>query len=491
MLWLTLGFGFLLLPIFLWARYLPMVDLPQHAALIGTWVRLADPSSMEAEAFAINWQTPYLTAYALGRLLAPWVGAVASVKIVVWLCCLGFQLAFTLLVRELRYPAWLSLLGVPLSLGYSYYFGFLSFIAGLPFALLSLWAALVFAREPSFRRGCAVGAALFATLLTHGFAAGIALMITGPVMMSARRPLFQKLWPLLIPLTLGSAWLLPGRGVSGIGLTLWEPRIEALTELPAMLVALGSADPFATAFGLGILALVAWTLGRPAASPWRWLPAALVLLAFCLFPVVFAGFAPVFPRFAVFVVPTLLVAFEPREGQGAFSLAKGAAPALALVTCWLAAFGVRLRDFNAETAPFAALIARLPPGLSMRPIVFERNSSAFPGVPALLHLSAYYAAEKGGLQGYSFAMYATSPVRYTAAATPGMLLGAEWRPEDFSIDEELFLYESFLVHSSVDLQNQLFSGAERSLRLASEAGNWRLYRVDPAHASHRAGPEGP
>ena len=482
---LTLGLGLLLLPVFLWVRYLPMVDLPQHAALVGAWLRLSDPTSLEAEAFTLNWQTPYLTAYALSRGLAPWLGVVTSVKVVVWLCCIGFQLAFSLIVRELRYPAWLGLLGVPSSLGFSFYYGFLSFIAGLPFALLSLWAALVFAREPSLRRGSVLGALLALTLLTHGFAAAIALMVVGPVLLSAQRPVVQRLWPLLIPLGFGGAWLLPGRGVSGIGLSIWEPRLLDLLELPAMLVGISTSDRLAPAFGLGILGLVAATLGRPAESPWRWLPLGLVVLAFCLFPVVYAGFAPTFPRFAAFLVPTLLVAFEPRQ---AGLVSRGKAPAVALVACWLAVLGLRLHLFDAETAPFAALVERLPAGLSMRPIVFERESRAFPGVPALIHLSAYYAAEKGGLQGYSIAMYATSPVRYTESTTPGMLYGAEWHPEDFSIDEELHLYDSFVVHSSVDRSDELFGEAERNLTLAASAGNWWAYRVHSARTSHQALP---
>src|SRR5262249_53488307 len=84
---------------------------------------------------------------------------------------------------------------------------------------------------------------------------------------------------------------------------------------------------------------------------------------------------------------------------------------LATTAVWLVVFGARLVQFNREAAEFHELEARLPAGLVMRPLVFERNTRVFPGVPAYLHYSAYYYVDKGGTQGYSFAMYPISVVR--------------------------------------------------------------------------------
>jgi hypothetical protein len=446
---LTVLFGALLFAALALAPFLPMVDLPQHAALIGAWVRLGDPTASEARTFTVNWQTPYLTAYVLCRVFAEWLSVLASVKLVVALACAGFQITFALLVRRLEYPAWLALLGVPLSVGFSFHFGFMSFLVGIPFALGALWAALGYAEDPSARRGLLLGGLLAATLLCHGFAAAIALTLATPVLLGGRGSPVRRVLPLFAPLLLGALWLLPGPSVTAIGPTVWEPRVLELGHLPALLLASSAADHVAWLFGAGVLALVVSALGRLHRNRWRWLPFAAMVLGFCLFPAMQSGFAPTYPRLVAFGVPTLLVAFEPRARAPRSRLVASWAPALAALLCagWLASFGARLIAFQRETAPLVRVIEQLPAGLAMRPVVFERGSTSFPGLPALLHLPAYYAAEKGGRQGYSFAMYATSVLRYTPEIVPGMQGGAEWHPEDFSADAELPLYDCFVVHS--------------------------------------------
>ena len=47
--------------------YLPMVDLPQHAAQLSAWVHLKDPAYGFVDQFEVNWWTPYLLSYLLAR----------------------------------------------------------------------------------------------------------------------------------------------------------------------------------------------------------------------------------------------------------------------------------------------------------------------------------------------------------------------------------------------------------------------------------------
>ncbi|HEX6764285.1 MAG TPA: hypothetical protein VF103_02380, partial [Polyangiaceae bacterium] len=137
--------------------------------------------------------------------------------------------------------------------------------------------------------------------------------------------------------------------------------------------------------------------------------------------------------------------------------------------------GVRLAAYNREAAAFHALERELPAGLSMRPLVFDRNTRVFPGVPAYLHYSAYYYVEKGGTQGYSFAMYPISVVRYRAGVPPRMVGGAEWSPETFDWQRELASYDYFVVHSATDRSRELFGNAPR-VALESRRGDWWAYR---------------
>src|SRR5690242_7571655 len=88
-----------LLAAFFSAAYLPMVDLPQHAAQVETWRRLADAGSPEARVFALNLGTPYLGAYAAARLLAAGIGVVKAWKLVIWAAAALYTVAFADLLR--------------------------------------------------------------------------------------------------------------------------------------------------------------------------------------------------------------------------------------------------------------------------------------------------------------------------------------------------------------------------------------------------------
>jgi hypothetical protein len=471
----------LLLAAFLAVPYLPMVDLPQHAAQVSIWQRLDSPAG--APLFELNLRTPYLGAYVVARVLAGFIGAVPALKLVVWAAVVGHFAAFDYLVRTLGYPRWLSLLGLPLGLGYAFYYGFISFIAAVPFGLLSISLGLRHRERATAQSGLLLATALCATLANHGFAFGMTLAMVAPLLLRGSGSFVRRVWPLLAPALLTAVWLAPGSSARSIGLTIWEPRFLELSQIPALLLAASGADQLASAFGVLLLLLVALSLGRPSRAPERFLPLTFVVLGYCLFPLMLGGFGPLHPRFVAFLVPALLLAFEPRA-EAEHSLLPGL---VAATSCaWLGLLVHRLIEFEQETRPVADFIARMPAGLSIRPLVFERMSRAFPAVPAFLHVSAYYVPEKAGRQGYSFAMYPTSVIRYAPGVTPTMDGGAEWHPEGFSAESELDQYDCFLVRSTSDRSLELFGQRAPELTLAfHEAGFW-AYLSRSALAAWRA-----
>jgi len=479
---LAVALSAVLLGAFLAVPYLPMVDLPQHAAQISLWQRLSAPSA-GAPLFELNLRTPYLGAYALARVLATWLGAVPALKLVVWASVVAHLAAFDLLVRTLGHPRWLSLLGLPLGLGYGFYFGFVSFIAALPLGLLAISAALRHRERPTVRSGLLLAAALCATLATHGFAFGMTLAIVAPLLLRGSGAFVWRAAPLGAPALLTAVWLMPGSSGRSIGLTIWDPRFLDLVQVPALLLSASAADVVATVFGVLLLALVLLSLGRPSRALERYFPILFLILGYCLFPLSLGGFGPLHPRFAAFMVPALLIAFEPRT-----DLEHSMLPGLIAATsvAWVGLLVHRLVEFEQETRPVADFVARMPAGLSIRPIVFERTSQVFPELPALLHMSAYYLPEKAGRQGYSFAMYPTSVIRYAPSVTPTMDHGAEWHPEYFSARDELDQYDCFLVHSSTDRSAELFAERAPEVTLAFHEAGWWAYLSRSAQVALRA-----
>lgn len=468
------GLSLALLVLFSRAAYLPMVDLPQHAAQLAMWIRHADPAFPEARHFEVNWHTPYLTAYALARCVAMLAGVVPALKLVVWASVVAHYVAFRWLVTLLGYPRWTALLGFVTAVGYPFYFGFVSFLVAMPIALACIGAALVHREEPALRHGLRLAALAAAALASHGFAFGLAMLFAGPLLLRGGGSLLQRLAPLSAPLLLWAVWVLPGGAVRSIGATIWDPRFVELAGLPSLFFASSSADELALALGYAALFLLATAFARPSRQLERWAPLTFLLAGFCLFPFMMSGFGPLHPRFAALIVPALLVAFEPRPASRLPGALVGA-----LAAVWLVTFARRTAAWNDEARPLATLVDALPPHLRLRPVVFSRTSAAFPGLPALLHLTAYYQVEKGGTQGYSFAMYPTSAVRYVQGFPVGMGSGEEWEPEAFRYARERGKYDVFLVHARDDSPARLFAGHEAEIALVTRAGNWWAYRVVP------------
>jgi hypothetical protein len=456
-------------------RDVPMVDLPQHAAQIAAWLNWHDPAYRTHE-LELNFRTPYLLAYPLARLFAPLFGVVAALKLVVAAGVALHVVAFERLVRKLGHDPWVAVLGVPTALGYAFCFGFVSFLIAVPLVVFAITAALDHAERPRLGSGLVLAWLLCLTLVAHGIALALAVLAVGPLVLRGGGKFVARALPLLAPALFALVWIVPGSSTKSIGETYWGLSFDRLVEVAGQLVGIGSADRAASVAGLLVLVSAGFLLGRPSRRPERWLPLVLALVGFMAFPTMFRGVGPLSPRFVVLFVPGILLAFEPVRAGTRERQATPARIAVTVVAAdWVLVFVLRLPAYNRETEGMHALIGEMRPGMNVRPIVFDRESKSFPGVPALLHLPAYYQVKKGGTQGYSFAMYPLSVVRYRDGVAPRMGGGLEWRPEAFDPGRELDHYDYFVVHSAWDRSNELF-GAPPGVVLEERRGQWWAYR---------------
>jgi hypothetical protein len=425
-------------------RDLPMMDLPQHAAQIATWAQWSELASGDRAALELNLRTPYLLAYPLARVLSPVFGVLVSLKLIVALAALGNLFAFWLLARRAGHSPWLALLGLPLTFGFSFYYGFVSFLLATPLIVLAVTAALEHARNPRWSSGLALGVLLCVTLVAHGFAAMIAMLSVVPLLiLGPIGSLLRRTAPLAAPILLGLLWLTP---------TLRSQALYDYSIPPgrayqwlSMIAGPGSfQDRAALALGVVVAIVLVLFLGRPSKELGRLGLLAVALTGYALLPQLFWGTAFLHERLVAFVVPALMLAFEPRRSSAKL---ERLGAALTFVTCasWFALFSTRLVRFNREMADYHALADELPAGLRVRPLIFQRDSRAFPGAPAYLHVSAYYHAAKGGIPAYSFATFSSSVIRYRDGHSSPLAPGMEWVPERFDASAEAELYDYFLV----------------------------------------------
>jgi hypothetical protein len=358
--------------------------------------------------------------------------------------------------------------------GYSYYFGFVSFTLATPLALASWRLALLHAERRRWQSGLGLALLLLVTFACH--ALGFALALAGCAPLLIERGTWRQRALALLPVApsalVAASWL-PGLLKLGEhGGESWGLGYARLLYLPGLLLGMSMADAASVALGSLLLVSCGLQLGKPRGALAA-LPLLAVVLGYSLLPLQLRSIGFVYPRLLVFLVPALLVAFRPRA-PGRLRLL-GAPLVLAVASLWATVFVARLRAFQNECADFGGVVPDLRAGRAVRPIVFERETRAFPGVAAFLHFSAYYQVEKGGTQAYSFARNATSVVRELPPGSPAMADGAEWNPASFDPNRELPLFDYFLVRSERDRASEIFAGTGAGVRLVSRHGRWWAY----------------
>jgi hypothetical protein len=461
--------------------YLPMVDLPQHAAQLSAWVHLDDPAYGFRDQLELNWWTPYLLSYLFARPFVGLLGVLGALKLVVLLSVLGSVAMYWLLLRSVKQDEWLCLLALPLSFGFSFYFGFTNFLLGTPLILATLVLALRYSAEPSARRGIPFALLLAATFLAHVIAfaisSAVAFLLTARKVHSLRG-LLRDYWPLLAGLACVLPWI-PGFARSpeiSAHPEQWQLSWQRVLALPSTLFAVSAADELATLLGVIVLVLVALSLGKPSRSVGRYGLLLLALLAYFFFPFELRGVSFLYPRFAALVVPGMILL---AAGERPLLPTWLRRPATALFAAyWLSVYVQRARDFNLEAGDFAGVIRELPARLRVRPMVFANMASAFPATPLFLHFPAYYQAEKGGFLGYSFARYYTCFVRYKPGVDIGMGEDQEWNPYSFDARTEVPKYDYFIARSASDEARPLFRRSPQRVVLELHSHPWWIYRAE-------------
>lgn len=469
--------------ILLWSpRFLPMVDLPQHAAQVAIWTHLDDPAFRFAEQpLVFNWLTPYLLGYSIARLLALALPVFVAMKLTVTLAVLALPLALLALLRAAGADRWWALLALPLAFGFSFLWGFVNFLVAAPVGLLLVAAAHRAAARWSAPRALGIAGLALLTFFGHaavlglcGLAAALVLLRSTP----SRTAGLLRVLPLAAPVPLLVLWLaasLGGEAQARVPFE-WAAAWKRPLQLPPLLLGLPTDRLAAGAVVAlaGVLALLGVRL-----RAWRenWPAPVVALLAFFTAPSFGLGVAMLYQRLAIFVglfLPLVLaLPAAPRRRTAA------RAALILFVASWLAVLAVRFTEFDRDARGIEPLIAAAEPGLTVRGLVFGAEHPAFRGLPLFLHFPAWYQVEKGGAQAFSFAQYFPELVRYERTPEWAVPLGFEAAPERFVWARDWRLYDAYIVRAKADPAPRLFPGAGPELAFAAREGNWWLFLRRP------------
>ena len=464
----------------LWlVHYLPMVDLPGHAAVITALRELAAGNSMFTEDFESNWFMPYLLGYGLLYTLSSFMPMAVAAKLIVSVAIVLTPILTGALLREVGADERWKWLAIPGSYSFAFYWGFLSFVVAIPVGLILMIQTVRFDRRPTFRAGLLVASlalfAFFSHILVMGFVCMCALTYIAGSRYRDLKGLVLRFLPYTAPLPLIAVWFsVTSQSVEDAqdSSVTYGPLVLRLFYLYGQPSGLEHTSGFVVVMGLSILLLPVLCGSRVASRPARWLPLVVGLLAFFIVPAVAFRTAFLYERLGAFLVPLWLMAWDPPAAKPRLSLDW---VAIVVVAVWVATNTWRFAVFSTETRHFDAILDVMEPGKRTASMVVDDSSPMF-WTPVYLHFPSWYQATKQGIVDFNFADF-QMVVRRTNSHTPRIVESLAWRPTLFDWDSHGgSSYEYFLIRAESDIAALIFKDKHASVALVARSGGWRLYR---------------
>jgi hypothetical protein len=490
----------------LWAApRLPMVDLPQHAAQVIALRDLLTHHSVSQSLLGANLFTPYLMSYALTLPLTFVMPAAAAVKVILMLSFFGLVAGCIALRRDLDGDSRLDWLFIPGFFGFSFKWGFMTFLVAAPFGVLFLLVALRYAKQSSLLRGLSAFGAGILLFFCHGLVflfataigAGFLLVRRGlPRFGLAAAPFIAlAVWSIIYNKIANHAEpLVHMTGAAGA----FGWNYERLTRFILYVCASGLRPDWMFVPMLVIMIAAPWLMGARLnlRSPMAVVPLAGVLAVWAfaperMFPTTFHTSNPaagpfyqasfVYQRFAMFLLPFYALAFR-RSVKGTAAavtqrrdaVVQGLMALGCLVLIGVTA--VRFYRFGRESADFDKVAAAARPGRRAIGLVFDPASPSAMNSLAYMHFPLWYQAEQNGWVDFNFACFHTSIVRYNPGSEPPVLMGFEWDLASFNWNDPRYAgYHYFFVRRDDPLPASYFADSASKVLLVKAAGPWKLY----------------
>ncbi|MBT8136988.1 MAG: hypothetical protein KJO54_08265 [Gammaproteobacteria bacterium] len=476
-----------ILPLWL-VTYLPMVDLPQHAAQVAAWRELLAGNDLYRREFETNWFTPYLLGYVLYFAFSSVLSYTMAAKLVVTISVAAVPVLTDALLAETGGERRLRWLAIPGALGFAFYFGLLSFLCAVPLGLFLLLLTIRYERSPTFGRGLSLAAVSVALFFSHLLVLGIMTLASAAYVIAARFDQPRTWWRQLAPLAAAAPLILVWGFVTYGG--------EHVVRDTAVRYS-GTGEQLQLLFGhatgidlfqswpvnlIGFLMFVAPALlgCRLTTDYSRYLPFACAAIIYFRFPALAFGTAFLYHRFSIFLLPLWLLAWNaPAEQSTPRASYRLAAITVVSVIVSISIFNAwRFRGLQSQSHDFTAIVQQIPEGKRVLSVVRKRYVENFQ-YPVLLHHATWYQPLRGGIVDFNFAYFYPQLVRYR----PGRQVPVDERfvslPYSRSFEQiNGAAYDYFIFLADEDEGYRLFGEHGAGIDLVAQQGPWWLYRGD-------------
>lgn len=480
-------------------RLLPMLDTPNHLALVRGWHNYHDPSWHIADYYKLRVRpVPYFLFYLTIHLLLYVFPIEIANKLFLSAYLIMFPLCVLALARALRRSPWLALSGFILAFNQNWIYGFSSYLMGTCFMFLSL--ALLIRWLDGARPWTLAVLAVSTTLAYFGhvmpwFCFGLCAI----AMLFLHIRLWRRgLWAALAMLpSVGFAlaayveerqahsYFKNGEGLSALAGT-WHDFPSLVIEFPRRVLELfpGTTDRnILIVLTLTVVGLAIWKgVRRPDGTPEQQQRIKVLLivlgLTYCMLPYQITkpmSWWYVSPR-----VPSMmavLIALWPAAPLDDWRRRALMLPVIVCAVVLPLTLARLYRDFSRRNQPFMQLLAKTPQGSNV--LVVVRGMMRGPGSeelsgdpatsgPVYWHFSSWPMALHGGYGPYVFDQGVPIQPKVKLSVPP-------WANTDTFETRQAPEFEYYLVRSPSDDMER-----EPSLKVVERLGDWVLFkRIHP------------
>lgn len=132
----------------MYPTYLPLVDLPQHAAQVTSLDSILKQQYLWGGFTELNWDTPYLTGYLSWLLLYQIFDIKTSAKVFIVCIFLLYCLSIHLLRKYFKAPALLEWAALTSFFGFAYQWGFVTFLLAIPIGIFFFLVNMKWVAKP-------------------------------------------------------------------------------------------------------------------------------------------------------------------------------------------------------------------------------------------------------------------------------------------------------------------------------------------------------
>ena len=459
--------------------YLPLVDLPQHAAQVAALDELLKGKSTWTNLVELNFNTPYLVGYLSWLGLLQFFDIVLSSRILVILIFLCFIFSAIQLKNTLQSSWLVPWVAIPSFFGFCYEWGFITYLLAISIGILFFIQNIKWSNHPNIKQGLIVsllGVILFYShILSYLFFCLLSFIyfiynVEDKKNILKIIPTYFLFFCLLIFYlnvsdSLGSQYTY---GVKVMYHSIGEKFFN-------LMIYPWSMTDKSFIYPSLILLIIPFLMGYRISSEFkRYIPLVILILVWFLLPHFMNNTYFIYERYSILFFLFFYLIFERKND---FKYSKYFSAIFLILIVFL-----MIEDYKniflakKETVDFANTVEELPANKRVLGLIFEPISASGSTPFTYVHFASWYQAQKGGWSDFNFAWFHPQIVRYKPSKTPEVKPGFEWTPQHVQYLNACDNYDILIVRAyDISVRHLIEHSTCRNYTLSVHHGSWLIF----------------